>query len=176
MISDRELADGCIAQKRAFQKALFDRFAGPMLALCRRYTADKMEAQDMVQESFIKVFERMDQYQNGALGGWIRKIFIHTCLSHFRKKKIEWVEFDEDMNVYAEDEVLEKLENADFLQLLESLPPASRVVFNLYALEGYDHSEIASMLHIAEGTSRAHVAQARKLLQSKIHPTLKNAL
>ena len=175
MISDRELADGCVQQKRAFQKALFDRFAGPMLALCRRYTADKMEAEDMVQDAFIKVFERIGQFQNGSLAGWMRKIFIHTCISNFRKKHLEWVDFDEDMNVFANDDILERLENTDFLLLLESLPPASRMVFNLFALEGYDHSEIAGMLNIAEGTSRAHVAQARKLLQSKTHLKLNKA-
>lgn len=174
MMSDRELADGCLQKKRVFQKALFDRFAGPMLALCKRYTTNNMEAEDMVQESFIKVFERIDQYRDGSLGGWIKKIFIHSCISNFRKKHIHWAEYDEDMTVFADDEIVEKLEYEHFLHLLESLPPASRVVFNLYALEGYDHSEIAQMLHIAEGTSRAHVANARRLLQTKVSIKLNN--
>ena len=141
------------------------------MTVCRRYACDQAEAEDMLQESFIKVFTNIGQFRfQGSLEGWIRRIVVHTALRTLQKKKIRFTEIDEDLDntrsVNADG--LAGLSEEELLKLIGSLPDGYRLVFNLYVLEGYDHNEIAGMLEISPTTSRSQLSKARKLLQTQV--------
>lgn len=170
MHTEAELVEGCLKGDRKIQRLLFERFAGQMMSVCRRYTRDRMEAEDMLQVGFIKVFDRVDQYQGGSLEGWLRRIFVNTCLSLWRKNKnslLVW-EGDPVESMALEENGLQRLQAEELIQAIEQLPPGARVIFNLFAIEGYPHTEIAHMLQITEGASRAQLTRARQLLQLKL--------
>lgn len=152
------------------QRLLFDQFAGRMMAICRRYCRDRMEAEDMLQEGFIKAFSRIDQLKEGSLEGWLRRIFVNTCLSNWKKNKQIFAEnSEESLSVGTLDENgLQQMETRELLDLIETLPQGARMIFNLYAIEGFDHGEIASTLGISESASRAQLTRARQLLKTKL--------
>jgi len=152
------------------QRELFERFAGKMMTICRRYTRDRMEAEDMLQVGFMKAFDRIDQHRGGSLEAWLKKIFINTCLNQWRKSKSEfWVKDENQMDgILMEDDGLHQLQAAELLSLIDSLPSGAKIIFNLFALEGFPHTEIAIMLNITESASRAQLSRARKLLQQQL--------
>ena len=142
-----------------------------MMTLCRRYACDQKEAEDILQESFIKVFKQIEQYRfEGSLEGWIRRIVVHTALRTLQNKKIRFTDIDEDLqNTSSVDpDALMNLSAEELLRLIRNLPDGYRIVFNLYVHEGYDHNEIASMLNISAGTSRSQLLKARKYLKTQI--------
>ncbi len=163
---------GCKDGQRDLQKALYKRFSAKMLGVCLRYTKNRQEAEDLLQEGFIKVFRNILQYQgSGSFEGWIRKVMVNTALESIRRNKILFVETDiQDLpgDFKTEAEVLGKIEMKDLLLMIQSLSPGYRLVFNLYAIEGFLHKEIAKMLDISEGTSKSQLARARMILQEKI--------
>ncbi len=171
-MSDRELVDACRKGDRSAQKALYDRFSPRMMAICLRYGGNASTASDMMQEGFITVFEKLGQYSgDGALGGWIRRIMVNTSLLYLRREKKHFFHEDtdaqadfleEDVSVYA------KLATDQLLKLIAQLPDGYRTVFNLYAIEGYSHKEIAAQLGISESTSKTQFFKARKHLQMQI--------
>jgi RNA polymerase sigma factor (sigma-70 family) len=170
-LTERELIEGCLKKSAKSQRRLFDQYAGKMMTVCRRYACDQAEAEDMLQESFIKVFTNIGQFRfQGSLEGWIRRIVVHTALRTLQKKKIRFTEIDEDLDntrsVNADG--LAGLSEEELLKLIGSLPDGYRLVFNLYVLEGYDHNEIAGMLEISPTTSRSQLSKARKLLQTQV--------
>lgn len=142
-----------------------------MFALCMRYARHKLEAEDIMQEGFIKAFENLDSFRSeGSLEGWIRTIMVHTAIknynrSSFQKESIGIEHLPED-TMYPE--AYGDLNRNELLNLIKELPEGYRVVFNMYAIEGYKHKEIARMLNIGESTSRSQLVKARKLLQSMI--------
>ena len=141
------------------------------MTVCRRYANDQTEAEDMLQESFIRVFNNIAQYRfEGSLEGWIRRIVIHTALRILQKKKIRFAEIKDDLDVEQSMSVdgIATLGAEELLKLISALPDGYRVVFNLYVLEGYDHNEIAAMLDINAATSRSQLSKARKVLQTQI--------
>ncbi len=141
------------------------------MTVCRRYANDQTEAEDMLQESFIRVFNNIAQYRfEGSLEGWIRRIVIHTALRILQKKKIRFAEIKDDLDVEQSMSVdgIATLGAEELLKLISALPDGYRVVFNLYVLEGYDHNEIATMLDINAATSRSQLSKARKVLQTQI--------
>ena len=141
------------------------------MTVCRRYACDQAEAEDMLQESFIKVFTNIGQFRfQGSLEGWIRRIVVHTALRTLQKKKIRFTEIDEDLDLAqsVNADGLAGLSVEELLKLIGSLPDGYRLVFNLYVLEGYDHNEIAGMLEISPTTSRSQLSKARKLLQTQV--------
>ena len=141
------------------------------MTVCRRYACDQAEAEDMLQESFIKVFTNIGQFRfQGSLEGWIRRIVVHTALRTVQKKKIRFTEIDEDLDIAqsVNTDGLEGLSVEELLKLIGNLPDGYRLVFNLYVLEGYDHNEIAGMLEISATTSRSQLSKARKLLQTQV--------
>ena len=141
------------------------------MTVCRRYANDQTEAEDMLQESFIRVFNNIAQYRfEGSLEGWIRRIVIHTALRLLQKKKIRFAEINDDLDVEQSMSVdgIATLGAEELLKLISALPDGYRVVFNLYVLEGYDHNEIATMLDINAATSRSQLSKARKVLQTQI--------
>jgi RNA polymerase sigma factor (sigma-70 family) len=171
MHTDGELVEGCLKGNRKMQHALYQRFADKMFVVCLRYAPGRLEAEDILQEAFIKVFDKIGQYRGEAsLHSWIKRIVINTALNNQRSKLYMYPMVDvESMNGMADQEVtLSGFHFEDLLQLIQELPSGCRLVFNLYALEGYAHKEIGKLLDISEGTSKSQYARARQLLQSRI--------
>jgi RNA polymerase sigma-70 factor (ECF subfamily) len=168
----KEIIDGCKKGKRKSQELLYHQFAAKMFAVCLYYAGNKTEAEDFLQSGFIKVFENIKQYQEkGIFEAWLRKIFMHTALTKYREKKLmllpDYKETEYLLDSNQED-VLSKISTNDLLCLIQQLPPAYRLVFNLYAIEGYSHREIAEMLGLQEGTSKSNLSRARQILQQKL--------
>ena len=169
---DEVLVAACLRGNAQAERALFDRFAGSMVALCRRYCTDTDEADDLVQTGFIRLFEKLPQYRGGSLAGWVRRVFVTNCLNAWRSRKRQnWLEAlpEETENLApTQPEVFDHLADAQLVDAIATLPEGARVIFNLFAVEGYPHTEIAQMLGITEGGCRAQYARARQLLQQKL--------
>ncbi len=147
------------------------RYSGKMLAVCLRYTRHRMEAEDILQDAFIKVFDNISRFEfKGSFEGWIRRIVINTALKNYGKKsfKQEQIGLENQPELPLEPEIYSNLEEEELLRLINQLPDGYRVVFNLYAVEGYSHKEIADLLGIQESTSRSQLVKARKMLQGMI--------
>ncbi|MCB0794073.1 MAG: sigma-70 family RNA polymerase sigma factor [Flavobacteriales bacterium] len=169
--SERELVEGCLKEDPRFQEALYDRYSGRMYAVCLRYARHELEAQDMLQEGFIKVFDKLDTFSHsGSLEGWVRRIMVHTAINKYRKKAFTQERFGYEVlpERPVASEALAVLGEQELLALIAELPDGYRAVFNLFAIEGYDHAEIADMLGCAESTSRSQLAKARRHLQERI--------
>jgi RNA polymerase sigma factor (sigma-70 family) len=168
-MSDEELVYGCVQKDKLAQEHLFKTFSGRMLGVCARYTDSIEEAEDILQEGFIKVFNKIDGFRNqGSLEGWIKRIMVNTALDAFRKNKnfrynidIETIEYTADHHQHA----IESMGAKDLLKLIKAMPRGFRTVFNLYAIEGYAHKEIGDMLGITESTSKSQYSRARAYLQ-----------
>ncbi len=170
-LSEKDLVRGCLLDKEDCQREVFRRYAGKMLALCLRYTSNRMEAEDVLQDAFIRVFDKMGSFRNeGSLEGWIRRIVVTTALQNIRSKG--YSPDSRGLDAIPEDPIppaiLAHLHEKDLLDLVAALPRGYKIVFNLYAIEGYSHREIAEMLDIGESTSRSQLAKARKMLQEKL--------
>lgn len=162
------LLDMCIKNDRKAQSMLYKKYAGRLFGTCLRYTTGREEAQDILQESFIKIFKHLDQYSGlGSLEGWMKRIVIRTAIQNYRKKnrnlKFEPLpEVENDDWVFSD--ILERISADEIIRYMQDLPDGYRIVMNLYAIEGYSHKEIAEMLNISEGTSRSQLTRARKYL------------
>lgn len=171
MISDLELINGCKKQDRKFQKELYQRFARKMLAVCLCYTGDEFEAENIVQEGFIKVFENIHKFElKGSLEGWVRRIMVNTALDFYRKKrKMNFLEIGtETLEERYGSFDIDRFNVQDILIEIQKLPHGSRMVFTLYAIEGFTHAEIADQLSISVGTSKSQYSRARHVLQQKL--------
>ena len=172
MMSDEELVERCTRKDAKAQEFLFKSFSGRMLGLCARYTDNTDEAEDIMMEGFVKIFQKIESFRNqGSLEGWMKRIMINTALDAFRKNKnfrysidIESIEYTSETNQH----VLESLGAKDLLALIKKMPTGFRTVFNLYAIEGYAHKEIAQMLEITESTSKSQYSRARVYLQKML--------
>ena len=152
----------------ACQRMLFDAYAGKMLSVCYRYTGNQHDAEDVLQDAFIKIFAHIQQFKwEGSFEGWLRRIVVNTALKALQKKKFLFTEINEasSHNKLVEPEALSSLQTQQLMNMLQQLPDGYRVVFNLYVIEGYDHEEIANLLNIQPGTSRSQLVKARKMLQ-----------
>jgi RNA polymerase sigma factor (sigma-70 family) len=171
-LTEKELIQGCTVKDARCQRILFDRYAGRMLSVCRRYASDQREAEDMLQEAFIRVFSYIHQFEfQGSFEGWIRRITVNASLRFLSQRKIQFspLEDESSFSVSADDlTALDNLGAEELFQLIASLPSGYRIVFNLYAVEGYSHEEIAALLGIQPVTSRTQLRKARKMLQEKI--------
>lgn len=154
------------------QEELYHRFAAKMYAVCLRYTSNAEDAQDLLQEGFIKVYRNLHHFRaEGSFEGWIRRVFVNTSIEHFRKKsaKLSMVSEKEESTIEDSDiSALENLAQKDIIKIVQELSPGYRTVFNLYVVEGYSHKEIGDMLGISEGTSKSQLARAKAVLQKKI--------
>lgn len=169
--SEQELIQGCIKEKPEYQRALYKKFARTMYGICIRYTKDTMEAEDMLQQGFMKVFTHLGDFRGGSLEGWMKRIFVRESIDHYRKNKRSALFQTEEILDYQSvtlEEITAGLHMEALLNLIESLPEGCRVIFNLYAVEGYNHKEIAEMLRISESTSKSQYARAKELLKDKI--------
>ena len=168
-----ELIKRCRANERKAQELLYKQFASKMLGVCFRYATDKMEAEDMLQNGFIKVFQKIADYRgDGSFEGWIRRIMVHSAIEYYRKhhKMMQLAELDEANTASCANPLASaKLEVKYLLALIQQLPPGYRMVFNLYAIEGYSHKEIAAIMGITEGASKSQLSRARTVLKDQIN-------
>lgn len=171
-ISESDLIRGCLEGDRQMQQELYNRFAGKMYAVCLRYANNAEDAQDLLQDGFIKVFRNLHRFRfEGSFEGWIRRVFINSSIEHFRKKSVQLSKVSEKEENTIEDADISALDNLaekDIVSLIQELSPGYRTVFNLYVVEGYSHKEIADQLGISEGTSKSQLARARSILQKKV--------
>jgi len=168
---EEEVVKGCIRQDRIYQKLLYERYYGSMMAVCMRYASDREEARDILHEGFMKVYKNITRFKQGTnLGAWIRRIMINTSIDHYRKnaKKPNFVEINHAVHEAANYDVVSELGREEILKLVQKLSPAYRTVFNLYVIEGYSHKEVGEALGISEGTSKSNLAKARAKLQRMI--------
>jgi len=171
-LSEEELVKGCLAKEPAYQRALYKRYASKMLTVCLRYANSREEAEDVLQEGFITVFEKLTQFKmEGSFEGWVRRIMVNRSIESYRKTSKIYPVLDiedvEDMFV-GSDNIESNLSAKELLGMIQDLPPMYKMVFNLYAFEGMTHKEISVSLGIAEGTSKSNLSDARNLLKKKI--------
>ncbi len=162
----------CKSRDRQAQSELYKIFAPKMYAICLRYSRDQDEANDILQNGFIKVFNKCELFEGkGSLEGWIRRVMVNTAIENHRKNKVKFISTDElsghDM-VLSSPSSLTNLNYKDLLELIKKLPIGYRTVFNLYAIEGYNHKEIGEMLEISEGSSKSQLSRARSWLKDRI--------
>ncbi len=166
------LVADCLKGNPKAQKAFFDKFAPKMMTVCLRYMKSSEESEDMLQDGMIKVFHYLDRYKNeGSLEGWIRRIIVNTCLDQIRKNsKLIGVQSTDDVEykLTSDDKILEHMAAAELLSLIQKMPDGYRVVFNMFAIEGFSHQEIAQHLNITESTSKSQYLRARAYLRERI--------
>lgn len=171
-ISESDLIKGSIAGDRRMQEELYRRFAPKMYAVCLRYANNTNDAQDLLQEGFIKVYKNLHRFRaEGSFEGWVRRVFVNTSIEHFRKKSAQLSSVSEREENTIEDAditALDSLAEKDIINIVQELSPGYRTVFNLYVVEGYSHKEIGELLGISEGTSKSQLARAKSILQKKI--------
>jgi RNA polymerase sigma factor (sigma-70 family) len=170
-LTEYELIKGCIKRDSACQRLLFEQFAGKMMTVCLRYAHDSMEAEDMMQEAFIRVFSYIDQFKfEGSFEGWVRRIVVNSALKHLQKKRLSFAEIKEDnsLSPRIDPYAYSNLGEDDLMKLINQLPDGYKTIFNLNIIEGYSHEEIAKMLDIQPSTSRSQLVKARKMLQNQI--------
>ena len=170
MLSETELIEKCRKGDRAFQKALYDRFCKKLMVVCLRYSKSVAEAEDILQEGFVKVFQGLEGFrQDAKLETWMTRIMVNTALNHHRKKLYLYPMVDiQEIDLPQHEMSISGIHFQQLLEMIQALPHGCQVVFNLFAIEGYSHREIAESLGISEGTSKSQFARARNLLQEKL--------
>ncbi len=173
MMSDLQIIEGCARHNRKAQQVLYDRYSRLLLGVCLRYASDKAEAEDILQDSFLKIYFNINEYSGtGSFVGWLRKVTVNTAITHYHKNLKYRYHVDIDEYVSEETGVTsfeEDLFTSDELfRVLNELPSGYRMVFNLYAVEGYKHKEIAEMLGIDTNTSKSQYSRARAVIREKL--------
>ena len=169
----REIIDGCLAGDRRDQELLYRRHAAKLYAVCLQYSGNDEEARDILQEGFIKIFENLQYYKyEGSFEGWIRRITVNTALERFRNRhnlyRVDNIDLITEPDAEPNNDDYSGLDAKDLLSIIRELPPKYRMVFNLYAIEGYSHKEISKMINISEGTSKSNLSRARLILQRRV--------
>jgi RNA polymerase sigma-70 factor (ECF subfamily) len=170
-VTEQELIKGCIRKDATCQRILFNQYAGRLMAVCLRYATDKLEAEDMLQEAFIKIFSHIDQFKfEGSFEGWLRRVVVNTALKMLQKKKLIFYEITEktETTQYVNSYAYGHLNAEELMKLINNLPEGYKLIFNLNVIEGYSHDEIAQMLNIKASTSRSQLVKARRMLQEQI--------
>lgn len=166
-----EIIYKCMEGNGKAQTELYRLFSPKMYGVCLRYAKDNANAEDILQEGFVRVFTKINQFGfKGSFEGWMRRIMVNTALEKFRKNDRLYPV--EDMSAYESieytEETLSSISADELMKIIQSLPPRYRMVFNLYAIEGYTHIEIGEMMNITEGTSKSNLSRARMILQKKV--------
>lgn len=171
-MTEEAILQGCLNNNAAAQKALYEKYSAKMLSVCYRYAHNREDAEDMLQEGFIKVFGQIHTFQNrGAFEGWIRRIIIHTCINNLKKNKRfnESVDLIHATSLQVMEETIPSIIQAkQVVECIRLLPIGYRTVLNLYAIEGYSHREIGEMLDIEESTSRSQYTRAKAMLEDML--------
>jgi RNA polymerase sigma-70 factor (ECF subfamily) len=168
---DYDLIRGCLQNSAAMQKKLYDKYAAKLYGIAIRYAHSQEDAKDILQDGFVKVYRNLSKFKGtGSFEGWMRRIIVNTAIEHYRKKNNTYeIQESHEENITDGDlNALDKLAAAEILNMVKALPNGYRTVFNLFAIEGFSHKEIAEMLNISEGTSKSQYARAKALLQEKI--------
>src|ERR1700755_655108 len=168
-MTEEAILQGCLKNEAAAQRELYNRYSPKMLAVCYRFGHNREDAEDMLQEGFIKVFSQIHTFRNqGAFEGWVRRIMVHTCINHLKKNK----KFNESVDIIhattlqvREESVPSIIQAKQIVECIRVLPIGYRTVLNLYAIEGYSHKEIADMLDVEESTSRSQYTRAKQMLE-----------
>ena len=169
-MTEAELVEGCQKGEPRYQRALYERYHRLMFGVCLRYTDNRDDAQDIMQEGFIRVFKHIHTFRGaGSFEGWVRRIMVHTSIEHYRRNsRYFMVDVKEAAEVKLDADAMWSLSRDEILGLIQELPSGYRTVFNLYAIEGYSHQEIADMMNISTGTSKSQLSRAKRLLQEKL--------
>lgn len=171
-MTEDAILQGCLKNNAAAQKALYEKYNAKMLVVCYRYAHNREDAEDMLQEGFIKVFSQIHTFENrGALEGWIRRIIVHTCINNLKKNK----RFNESVDIIhansiqvREESIPSIIQAKEVVECIRMLPIGYRTVLNLYAIEGFSHREISFMLDIEESTSRSQYTRAKSMLEDML--------
>ncbi|MDP3452686.1 MAG: sigma-70 family RNA polymerase sigma factor [Bacteroidales bacterium] len=172
ILDEKELLRACAKQDSRAQRTLYELYSPKMLTVCMRYVGDRERARDVLHDGFITVFEKIDSYNgSGSFEGWLRRIFANTSLMYLRKGDV--LKFTEELSDVSkeysvENTVMGNITSKELLRLIASMPDGFRAVFNMYAIEGYSHLEIAKVLGITEGSSRSQLSRARHWLQERL--------
>lgn len=172
-LPEEQLIDLCKKRDRKAQKQLYSKYASVLLGICMRYSASKHEAEDILQEAFIRIFNHISQFNGmGSFEGWLKRIVVNTAITafHRNKKHNRMDDIDEILETDIEGYSLDDAEftHEELLKIINMLPEGYKMVFNLYAIEGYKHKEIADLLNIDVNTSKSQFSRARKLIQTKL--------
>ncbi len=174
-VSESDLIQGCIRGDRQMQELLYQKYSSKMYGVCLRYSGNLEDANDLLQEGFIKIFKNLTKFRGeGSFEGWIRRIFVNTSIEHFRKK-VKLYNVTEVQENTIEDydlNILDTLAEKDIISLVNELSPGYKAVFNMHVIEGYSHKEIADMLGINEGTSKSQLARAKGVLKKSLEKRL----
>jgi RNA polymerase sigma factor (sigma-70 family) len=168
-MTEEAILSGCLQNDAGAQRELYTRYSPKMLSVCYRFAHNREDAEDMLQEGFIKVFSQVHTFQNkGAFEGWVRRIMVHTCINHLKKNK----KFNESVDIIhangvqvREESVPSIVQAKQIVECIRLLPLGYRTVLNLYAIEGYSHKEISGMLDVEESTSRSQYTRAKQMLE-----------
>ncbi len=169
--TEKELIKACLLGDRLAQRDIFNMYSGKMMAVCLRYSRHRLEAEDILQDSFVKVFTHLSEFEySGSFEGWVRRIIINTAIKNNQKKSVshEEIGLEHAREDSVGPEVFSSLSEEELIKLISSLPDGYRMVFNLYAVEGFSHKEISELLNIEESTSRSQLVKARRVLQEKV--------
>lgn len=175
IFSESDIINGCKEGNRRMQEEMYRRFSPRMYAVCLRYAGNAEEAEDILQEGFIKIFKKLDSFRgDGSFEGWVRRVFVNTAIEHFRRKRyLQPVTEREENTIEGKSlSALDGLAEKDILALIKELSPGYRTVFNMYVVEGYTHKEIGDMLGISEGTSKSQLSRAKVILQDMVRKYL----
>ena len=173
MMSDQEIIKGGARHERKAQRLLYEKYSRLLMGVCMRYAGDKAEAEDILQDSFLKIFFNIKDYSGtGSFIGWLRKVAVNTAITHYHKHlKFRYhIEIEEYVSVETGITSFEEdfFTSDELYKVLNELPTGYRMVFNLYAIEGYSHKEIGDMMNISEGTSKSNLSRARTILQKRV--------
>lgn len=170
METEIQLIQACLRNDRNAQRKLYNAYAGRMLVVCIRYVQNQAEAEDILQEAFIKIFQNLDKFRfESTLGAWIKRIVVNTAINQIRAN-IHFRDMDDvqdyENQVSDNQSGIEGIQFQELIEMIQKLPKGCQAVFNLFAIEGYKHNEISEMLNITEGTSKSQYSRARVILQS----------
>ena len=172
MIDDKKIIEGCLKHDRIAQQWLFDKYSRQMLAWCMRYSDSRVEAEDILQDALVRVYFNMEEYAGkGSFSGWLRKIAVNSAISHYHKNLKYRRNVDIEDYIVAEASMEDndcQFTSEELMGVLNDLPPGFRMIFNLYAIEGYKHKEIAKKLNIDQGTSKSQYSRAKVLIRAKL--------
>lgn len=174
-VSEKDIITGCIRGDRKLQEILYYRYSSKMYSICLRYSGNSEDAQDLLQDGFVKVYKNIEKYRgDGSFEGWLRRIFVNTSIEHFRRKaKLSSIHEGQELNVEDKEwNAFDTMAEKDILKIIQQLSPGYKQVFNLYVIEGFSHKEIGGMLGISEGTSKSQLARAKVILKRIIETNL----
>ena len=171
-IKEEDIINECLKGKQEAFSRFYDIYSGVLFSLCLRYAKNRADAEDILQEGFILIFKNLKQYKfNGSFEGWLKRIMANTALGYYRRKNvIQYTDqlFLMDTRPDYHESAIEKISNKELIEIIQKLPFGCRTVFNMYAIEGYSHKEIAETLNISVGTSKSQLFDARKLLKKHL--------